>query len=256
MRSLRFAVDRLWRSLWREGGGVSQAARSAEHEAQRVAVRTSCRTAFSTASRERLIGPIARRRAPPGMQDGRVVTSSEVTPDRRQRLVGQLAREVHRQLPGPGDPRSAGGDRSSSVRAQTGGTWRPGCRGSWRGTWGAGRSRGKRPSRTSPGELARQRSGGQRAEGDDADQRALECPDIGLDAVCDPLERARPRRARCRRRGPACGGPPGGWRGREGDVGDEPGLEALAQAVLERLQVLRRPIEAEHDLAARRRRGR
>ena len=34
------------------------------------------------------------------------------------------------------------------------------------------------------------------------------------------------------------------------DVGDEPGLEALAQAVLERLQVARRPVGAEHDLPA------
>ena len=34
------------------------------------------------------------------------------------------------------------------------------------------------------------------------------------------------------------------------DVGDEAGLEALAQAVLERLQVARRAVGGEHDLAA------
>ena len=34
------------------------------------------------------------------------------------------------------------------------------------------------------------------------------------------------------------------------DVGDEPGLEALAQAVLERLQVVRRAVGGKDDLAA------
>ena len=34
------------------------------------------------------------------------------------------------------------------------------------------------------------------------------------------------------------------------DVGDRPGGEALAQAVLERLQVVRGPVGGEHDLAA------
>ena len=105
-------------------------------------------------------------------------------------------------------------------------------------------------------QLRRQRPAGERAEGDDADQRALERADVAVDAFSDQLERllvgqldsswcgalAQDREAR-------------GEVGRA-DVGDQPGLEALAQPVLERLQVVRRAVGGQHDLAARRRAGR
>ena len=64
------------------------------------------------------------------------------------------------------------------------------------------------------GELGGERPAGQRAEGDDADQRALERADVGLDALGDHAQSAARRRARRRRGGRACAGSPGAWRGR------------------------------------------
>ena len=49
--------------------------------------------------------PLARAAA--GVQHGRVVAAAEGAPDRRQGRVGQLARQVHCDLSGPGDPGSA-----------------------------------------------------------------------------------------------------------------------------------------------------
>src|SRR3954447_15764554 len=43
----------------------------------------------------------ARGRALAGVQDGRVVAAPEGAPDRGQRLVGELAREVHGELARP-----------------------------------------------------------------------------------------------------------------------------------------------------------
>ena len=98
-------------------------------------------------------------------------------------------------------------------------------------------------------ELGGERPAGERAEGDDADQRALERAHVVLDALGDHLQGelvgqldavvvgalAQDRQARGEL----------GWL----DVGDEAGLEALAQAVLERLQVVRGAVGGEHDLA-------
>ena len=91
---------------------------------------------------------------------------------------------------------------------------------------------------------------GQRAEGDDADQRALERADVGVDALGDQLERvgvdaadavlehalAQDRQARAEV-------------GRA-HVADQAGLEALAQPVLERAHVARQPVGGQHELGA------
>src|SRR3954453_23772044 len=44
-----------------------------------------------------------------GVHDGGVVTAVEGLGDGRQRKVGELAGEVHGELPGPGDGSAAGG---------------------------------------------------------------------------------------------------------------------------------------------------
>ena len=64
------------------------------------------------------------------------------------------------------------------------------------------------------GELGGDRPAGERAEGDDADQRALERADVGVDALGDQLERARRRRRRRRPGARACAGSSGACRGR------------------------------------------
>ena len=100
------------------------------------------------------------------------------------------------------------------------------------------------------GELGGDGAAGERAEGDDAHERALERADVVGDALGDQLERAgstsampvlldalaQDRQAR-RRVGRA-------------DVGDQPGLEALAQARLELAEVARQAVGGEHDLRA------
>ena len=101
------------------------------------------------------------------------------------------------------------------------------------------------------GELGGDRAAGERAEGDDADQRALERADV---------RRRRGRRsARARRVDVAdvvlgdalaqdrqARGAVGGR-----DVAHQAGLEALAQPVLERVHVAREAVGGEHELARR-----
>ena len=91
---------------------------------------------------------------------------------------------------------------------------------------------------------------GQGAEGDDADQRALERAHVvgtrsaissSAAASASSTSSCWARLRRIARRVGEVGG---------ADVGDEAGLEALAQAVLERLQVAREAVGGEHDLAA------
>ena len=66
------------------------------------------------------------------------------------------------------------------------------------------------------GELGGDRPAGERAEGDDADQRALERADVGVDALGDQLERAGVDAARRRPGARACAGSSGAWRSRAG----------------------------------------
>ena len=99
------------------------------------------------------------------------------------------------------------------------------------------------------GEIGGERTPCERSEGDDADQRALERADVRIDALGDHLERSLVGQARVRHGRRACGGWSGGWRNRRRYVGDEPGLEALAEAILERLEIARRAVGGQHDLA-------
>src|SRR3954453_8721503 len=64
----------------------------------------------------------ALRGPPAGVQDGGVVAAAEGAADRRQRLVGQLAREVHGDLARPGHGRSAAGGQQLVERDSERGT--------------------------------------------------------------------------------------------------------------------------------------
>ena len=106
-------------------------------------------------------------------------------------------------------------------------------------------------SSTSSASVAVDRRVGQRRVGDDADQRGLEAAEVVGDALGDQLQDAvvadvdpvvvgalaQHRQAR-------------GGVGRA-DVDQQPGLEALAQAVLELGHVARRAVGGQHQLAAR-----
>ena len=101
-----------------------------------------------------------------------------------------------------------------------------------------------------PRELEIDRPAGQRVGGDDADQRALEGADVVGDAIGDQLEHAsssrrmRSNATRLRRiatRVMRSGGV---------DVGDEPGLEALAQALLDGHELAGQTVAGDDELAA------
>ena len=101
------------------------------------------------------------------------------------------------------------------------------------------------------GELGGDRAAGERAEGDDADQGALERADVvarrarrSSSSAPASTPRSRPAATRLRRivsRVAASGG--------RTSV-DEAGLEALAQAVLERVEVARQAVGGQHELRA------
>ena len=100
------------------------------------------------------------------------------------------------------------------------------------------------------GELGGDGPAGERAEGDDADQRALERAHVGVHALGDAARAPRRRRRRRRPAGRACEDrQPRGEVGRA-DVGDQARLEALAQAVLERVEVARKPVGGQDELRA------
>ena len=178
-----------------------------------------------------------------------MVAAAERAPDRRQRRVGELAREVHGDLARPGRrPAARLGETSSSSEMSK----------SWQmRRWISSTERAARAqvrveaAEHLLGERRRDRPAGQRAEGDDADQRALERADVGVDALGDQLERARARRRatpscctrlrRIVRRVAKSGGR---------DVADQAGLEALAQPVLERVDVARQAVGGQHELGA------
>ena len=100
------------------------------------------------------------------------------------------------------------------------------------------------------GELGGDRAAGERAVGDDADQRALERADVGVDALGDQVDRD--RIDACQRvllHALAQDRPARGEVGRA-DVGHQAGLEPLAQAVLECVEVAREAIGREDELGA------
>ena len=99
-------------------------------------------------------------------------------------------------------------------------------------------------------ELGGDGAAGEGAERDDADQRALERADVVGDAVGDDLEGAVGGRGdlvllRALAQDREAGGGVGG-----ADVGDEAGLEALAQAGLHVAEVAREAVGGEDDLGA------
>ena len=187
-----------------------------------------------------------------GVHDGRVVAPAEARADRGEGLAGVLAREVHRDLARPGHARRAAGDRSSSRREAEGvggevldastvtrrrarrcarrrGRGRRGPRSASSVVSGRPVSEAKATTRMSAPSSARMLS--VRAVGDQLQDAVVgEHDAVVLGAL------AQDREAR-------------GEVGRL-DVGDEAGLEALAQAVLERAEVAREAVGGQDDLAA------
>ena len=129
---------------------------------------------------------------------------------------------------------------------------RPGCASIVRWQRGGRRARaGRGSSRTSSASGVVDRPAGQRVVGDDADQRALERAHV----VGDRARRSARARSSSASSMPSCWtrlrriGQARGEVGRR-DVGDEAGLEALAQAVLERGEVARQAVGGQDELAA------
>ena len=117
-----------------------------------------------------------------------MVAVPERAPDGGQRLVGELAREVHGDVPRPRDGRGAAGreellERDAERRA---GLLLDLADGRGRGRRGA---RDRARARTSSASSAVDRLAGERAVGHDADERALERADVGVDPLGDALER-------------------------------------------------------------------
>ena len=206
--------------LWTGSGEVSQARRSGGAGALGGVRRRVLGTAFHSLARGGVVGD-ARGCAPPGMQHGGVVAPAELPPDGGQRLACELAGEVHGELSRPGDTRGArGGEELLAERSK--------C--SQAAAWISATVRGVAAAARAwveavedlARELAGERPAGERAEGDDADQRALERAHVACDALGDHLERVvvgeldvvvvgalaqdrqaggERRAARCRRRG-------------------------------------------------------
>ena len=153
--------------------------------------------------------------------------------DRLERGVGELAGEVDRDLAGPGDPRGATGARRARRRSGRSARRRlPGSRD--RSTLARRLARGIHRVEDLGRELEVDRPAGQRVVGDDADQGSLERADVVGDALGDRARGPRRRRAAIRssiarlRRIATRVAKSGG-----ADVGDEAGLEALAQPLLD-----------------------
>src|SRR5438067_42604 len=91
-----------WTVLWRADIEVSQASRSSAVTrlglwcAEQLAQLLHSLTGVAVAGE-------ASRGAPPGVEHRRVVAPAEVPADGGQRLTGELPREVHGELAGPGD---------------------------------------------------------------------------------------------------------------------------------------------------------
>src|SRR3954470_2095106 len=113
-------------------------------------------------------------RAPAGMQDGRVVATREARADGGEGLTGVLAREVHRDLARPGEAgRAAGGEELLAAEAEgIGGDVLDGLDGERRGA--LARTRGVEVGEDLVREIGREGAPGERGEGDDADEGALE----------------------------------------------------------------------------------
>ena len=139
------------------------------------------------AGRRRRLRASMRAAGPPaGVQDGGVVAATEVAPDGGQRLVGELARQVHARS---GAARRAG-RCGSGTRARRSESSKRSHTASWisrdRAVGGGGA--GHQSVQHLGGERAVDGAAGQRVERDDADQRALERADVGGHAVGDDLE--------------------------------------------------------------------
>ena len=176
------------------------------------------------------------RGPPAGVQDGRVVASAELPPIAgSDSPVSSRARYIATWR-GQATRAARAAETAPRRRSRTARRRRPGSRATERA--GGRRGAGIEPVEHLRGELGGERAAGERAEGDDADERALERAHVARRSRSAISSSARSSAsvdavvlgalAQDRQRVAEVGGL---------DVGDEPGLEALAQAVLERLQV-------------------
>ena len=151
-------------------------------------------------------GPLAR------VQHRGVVAAAERPADRGQRLVRELAREVHGDLARPRD--GAGAAARTAAPRRTRRRRRRCCSWMARTLGRAGLRLGVEAGEHLLGELGGDRPAGERGEGDDADERSLERPDVVRDAVGDAPRGRRARRRRSRPAGRACAGWSAAWCGR------------------------------------------
>ena len=93
------AVDELW--ILTVGGG---------HQPAAPGRRLRLSTVIASSGSRRTLGADAAH----GGEDRGVVAAAEAAADLRQALVGELAREVHRDLAGPGDLRAGGRARGAA----------------------------------------------------------------------------------------------------------------------------------------------
>ncbi len=98
------AVD----GLWRAGGSLSGEAVGRSAAGLICTLVTEVREQLLHSLAGAVVGGQARRGAAAGVQHRRVVAATELPPDRGQRGVRELAREVHGELAGPGDSWRAG----------------------------------------------------------------------------------------------------------------------------------------------------
>ena len=176
-----------------------------------------------------------------------MIAPAEGLADRRQRGAGQVASQVDGDLARPGDRVVRLGEVSCSTESLK-----------WAATiaWTSSIEGG--PDRRRTGYIASRTSRvrawsigplRERVECDDADERALERADVVGDAVGDELEYGRIGERDVVERGAlAQDGDAGGVVGRH-DVGDQAGLEALAESLLDRDERARKPVAGEHELA-------
>src|SRR5579872_841675 len=195
-----------------------------------------------------------------GVKDGVVASAAERATDLGQRGTGELACEPDREVPRPGDPsRAAVTDERGGLQPETG---RHGLldlldRDGWHLLPGtrAGRLRGLLPgvahAREHPlGEGQVDGLAGQGVKRDHPDQRALECAHVLGHALGDQLKHAVFTEWDAVERGALSeDGEARGQVGRQ-DVGDQAGLEALPQALLDPVELGREAIARDDELPA------